>query len=185
MFTHRRRWFAAAVAGWFALTLGCSSATAPTGPPADTTPGDASAAARTRALHRLLPGHGVRMTSVEAGIGETLANGRWSIVIPDGAIDGDATVAIALPRTSSTTCQLEILPADQNQFDVPVTLIADCQDVPDAELANYVIYWSDPDLRAWVEVQDSKVHLPTKTVSAPLKHFSRYAVGPAGGKAGW
>jgi hypothetical protein len=48
-----------------------------------------------------------------------------------------------------------------------------------------VIYWFDPATRRWVQVQGSQVDLVAKTVSAPLTHFSRYSVGPAGGKAGW
>ncbi len=127
----------------------------------------------------------VRVRTVSEGTEATLANGRWRLDIPVGAIDGDATVAIALPRTTNAGVQLEILPVSRNQFAVPITLIADCQSAPTDELVNYAMFWYDPDAAKWVKLTDSKVDLDAKTVCAPLTHFSKYYVGPVGGKAGW
>lgn len=44
---------------------------------------------------------------------------------------------------------------------------------------------STPATKAWGPVEGSTVDLAKRTVSAPLQHFSAYAVGPKGGKAGW
>lgn len=124
-------------------------------------------------------------TNVVGEIGGVLTNGRWRVEIPAGAIDGNAVVRVGVAEPGSPECELEITPVSKNHFRVPVTLTIDCRNVSDSELRNYVIYWSDPVAKRWVEVPGSKVDLAHKTVSAPLSHFSTYSVGPKGGKAGW
>ena len=127
----------------------------------------------------------VRTLNIVGSLGGTLTNGLWRLEIPANAIDGSATVAIGVQSATSADCQLEISPVTKNHFAVPVRVIVDCRSVPSSQLATYVIYWFDPATRRWVQVQGSQVDLVAKTVSAPLSHFSRYSVGPAGGKAGW
>jgi hypothetical protein len=94
-------------------------------------------------------------------------------------------VGIGVAAGTSPACQLEIVPATKNHFSVPVILTVDCRTVPGTQLAHYVIFWFDPATSTWVPVAGSHVDPVHKTVSAPLQHFSRYAVGPADGKAGW
>ena len=127
----------------------------------------------------------VQSVNLVGEVGGTLSNGRWRVEFPADAVDGGATIAIGVRTLTSQDCELEIAPVSKNQFVVPVQLIADCRAVPEAELAGYVIFWFNPATRQWVPVPDSKVDTVNKTVSAPLTHFSRYAVGPADGKAGW
>ena len=64
-------------------------------------------------------------------------------------------------------------------------LTVNCSSVPTDVLRTYVIFWYNPTTKTWVPVSGSTVNLTTKTVSAPLQHFSNYSVGPTGGKAGW
>jgi hypothetical protein len=120
-------------------------------------------------------------------LGGSLTNGRWKVVIPAGAVDGNATVSLGVTSSTASDCQLEISPADKNHFDTPATLTIDCRNVSSDQLKGYVIRWLDPSTGEWVAVAGSKVDLTAKTVSAPLQHFSRYSVGPDpdGGKAGW
>ena len=48
------------------------------------------------------------------------------------------------------------------------------------------IVWLNPATNTWTPVAGSTVDLNRKIVTAPLQHFSAYAVGPiVGGKAGW
>jgi len=126
-----------------------------------------------------------RTLSIVGNIGGSLTNGRWRIDVPAGAIDGNATVGIGVADNTSSSCQLQIYPLDKNHFLTPVRLTANCSAVPSDQLKNYVIYWFDPSTRIWVPVAGSTVDLNNKTVSAPLNHFSGYAVGPSGGRAGW
>jgi len=127
----------------------------------------------------------VRTLNLVGSLGGTLTQGRWNVVVPPNAIQGTATVAIGVSSEASSDCQLEIMPATKNHFNVPVVLTVDCSSVPPDKLAGYVILWFNPATRRWVPVEGSKVDLVRKTVSAPLLHFSRYSVGPADGKAGW
>lgn len=127
----------------------------------------------------------VKVLNLVGSVGGTLTNGRWKVVIPPNAVDGSAIVSLGVPSTTSPDCQLEITPATKNHFNVPVTLTVDCRSVPSDQLRQYVIYWYDPVSRTWTPVSGSRVDLVAKSVSAPLQHFSRYAVGPIGGRSGW
>jgi len=127
----------------------------------------------------------VRTLTLVGSLGGTLTNGRWTVAIPPNAISGTATVTVGVTSLTSSACQLDILPLSQNHFAVPVTLTVDCRAVSADQLAGYTIFWYDPVANKWVPVQGAQVNLVNKTVSAPLAHFSRYAVGPADGKAGW
>ncbi len=126
----------------------------------------------------------VRTLNLIGSLGGTLTNGRWRVDVPPDAIEGTAVITLAVPSLSSSTCQLEISPASKNSFSVPATLTADCRGVPESELRSYVIFWFDPNTKVWVPVSGSRVDLTTKTVSAPLLHFSTYSVGSYG-KSGW
>jgi hypothetical protein len=133
----------------------------------------------------ILKGLVVKTLNLIGSIGGSLSNGRWVVVIPPNAVQGDATVYLGVSSSTSTSCQLEISPADKNSFQSPVTLTVSCPDVPTTTLKSYVILWWDPARSVWVPVQGSKVDLVNKTVSAPLAHFSTYSVGPPSGRAGW
>jgi hypothetical protein len=177
--------------------LGCGPVTTAPAPsaarPAETAPPQAVAPGPTTngligpigSLFTNLRGLTVRTTSIAGNTTSTLANGRWQVAVPTLAIQGTASIAIGVASTSSGECDLEILPASKNKFEVPVTLTVDCSSVGTRQLANYVLWWFDPATRRWVVVEGSQVDLVHKTVSAPLSHFSRYSVGPADGKAGW
>jgi len=126
----------------------------------------------------------LRTLNLIGSLGGTLINGRWKVVIPAGAVDGNATISLGVLKLDSPQCALQITPADKNHFSVPVILTVDCRSVPSDQLKSYVILWLDPSTGNWVPVEGSKVDLTNKTVSAPLQHFSQYSVGN-GGKAGW
>jgi len=122
----------------------------------------------------------VRILNLVGSLGGSLSNGRWRVEIPPNAVNGDATVSLGVTSDSSPSCQLDISPASLNHFSTPVTLTVDCRSVPASDLSSYVIYWYDPVKAAWTEVPGSRVDLASKSVSAPLQHFSGYAVGRAG-----
>jgi len=163
--------------------------------PAPTATQESIASARTAESAGLISGVGsllggvvnllVRTLQLVGSLGGSLTNGRWKVVIPAGAVQGNGTVALGVPTTTSPDCQLEIYPSTLNHFDKSVTLIADCRNVSLDQLRNYTIYWFNPTTQQWVPVPGSTVNLTTKTVSAPLAHFSQYCVGPQGGRAGW
>ena len=126
-----------------------------------------------------------RVLNIVGSVGGSLSNGRWRVDVPAGAFDGTASVGVGVASSTSASCELQITPADKNQFKTPVRLTVDCSSVSPTLLKTYVISWFNPTTRTWVPVQGSTVDLTNKTVSAPLQHFSTYSVGPAGGKAGW
>ena len=128
----------------------------------------------------------VKVLNIVGSIGGSLTNGRWRVDVPAGAVDGTATVSVGAVSSTSPNCQLEITPADKNHFLKPVLLTVNCSSVPTETLRTYAIFWYNPTTKTWVPVTGSTVDLTNKRVSAPLQHFSNYAVGPVvGGKAGW
>ena len=127
-----------------------------------------------------------RLLDIVGSVGGSLTNGRWRVDVPAGAFDGTATVKVGVLTDLSPTCQLEISPADKNHFQRPVLLTVDCASVPTTALRTYAIFWLNPATNTWTPVAGSTVDLNRKIVTAPLQHFSAYAVGPiVGGKAGW
>jgi hypothetical protein len=126
-----------------------------------------------------------RAAMLPAALGGTVRNGRWRIEVPAGAVSATARFTVAVPSAKSGAVELGIEPAEMNRFATPVRLVADCHGVPPKKLAGWFISWYDPSTGAWVRVPGSVVDLRKKTVSAPLAHFSTYAVGPAEGKSGW
>jgi hypothetical protein len=127
----------------------------------------------------------VNSVTIDGSVGGSLTNGRWQVMVPPDAVNGDATVGITVTNVTSNRCELSITPVSKNYFDTPVTLTVDCATVPAGQLRNYTIYWLDPSVGTWVQVDGATVDMTHRTVSAPLKHFSTYCTGPAGGKVGW
>jgi len=126
-----------------------------------------------------------KVLNVVGSLGGSLTNGRWRVDIPAGAIDGNATVGIGVSSSTSNQAELQITPEDKNHFSTPVRVTVSCSGVSDATLRGYVILWYNPATKLWVPVEGSTVDLASRSVSAPLQHFSLYRVGPDPNKAGW
>jgi hypothetical protein len=118
-------------------------------------------------------------------VGGSLTNQRWTVNVPPNAISGDVTIKLGVLSATSSTCVLQITPSTANNFGVPVQLTVDCSSVSADRLQYYAIFWYDPVKATWVPVAGSSVDLQSKTVSAPLEHFSEYSVRPTNGRAGW
>ena len=80
----------------------------------------------------------VRTLQLVGSIGGSLTNGRWRVVVPANAVQGTVTIALGVPDATSPDCQLEIWPGDRNHFDKPVTLIADCRNVPTDRISQFI-----------------------------------------------
>ena len=176
------------------VVCGCgANATAPVlpgddgGSPADTTASQTPPARQdplggiVGALPRLV----TRVTNLAGDLGAALENGRWSVDVPAGAIEGDARITITVAYSKSGECTMDVVPADKNKFDVPAIVTVSCPSLTDDQLSQSVIMEFDPVARRWFDVPGSKVDMSHRSVSAPVDHVARYTVGPAGGKAGW
>jgi len=133
------------------------------------------------ALPRLV----TRVANLAGDVGASLDNGRWSLDVPAGAIQGDARLTIVVAYSKSGECSMSVDPAEKNKFDVPAIVTVNCASLTDDQLAQSGILEFDPATRRWFDVPDSKVDMSHRTVSAPVDHVARYTVGPVGGKAGW
>jgi hypothetical protein len=122
---------------------------------------------------------------IDGSVGGTLTNGRWTVAVPPDAVTGEVSVSVTVTSLTSNRVDLSITPGSQNHFDKPVILTVDCSTMQQGQLRNLAIYWLDPSVGTWVQVDGSTVDMTHRTVSAPLQHFSTYCTGPAGGKVGW
>lgn len=153
--------------------------------PAESPAHDASSDDIPQELLDELEGKIVRTVGIVGDIGGSLTYGRWQVDIPPDAIEGTATVVMALDHEGSSDCRLEIVPDSKNRFSVPATLTVECPSIPSEELRYYVLFRFDPAFDKWMPVPGATVDLEAKTVSAPLEHFSEYQVKPGAGRSGW
>ncbi len=129
---------------------------------------------------------------VDGSVGAKMRCGRFYLLIPPGAFDGRGSVTMSMEDSTVMVCDLEIYPAELNNFHEPVKLALSVNDT-DASPDTLSIYWHDPDKDDWVDmVVDKDLSNNPETTAAPcpvdmrgvmteLRHFSKYS----GGKAGW
>lgn len=128
----------------------------------------------------------VSSTTVGPDGSATLKNGRFTLVIPKGALRERATIRMAVGSGTATTITLDITPESANDFRIPLTLMADVKDAPPVASPTLGMLTFDPTVGKWKKVDGSRNDIVVKRVSAPLWHFSIYGVGDVvSGKAGW
>ena len=126
-----------------------------------------------------------RTASLDGDLGTAVDNGRWHAFVPPHAVDGDAQVTIGVSSRTAGECVIEVVPATMNKFEKPATVRVDCRSLTDRQLSEAVLYEFDPVREKWLEVPGSTVDPVSRSVSASVDHYARFAVGPVGGKAGW
>ena len=124
--------------------------------------------------------------NVNGSRGGSVSAGRFTVIVPAGAIEGRAKITITVPNRGAKVCELHITPAAANKFKLPVTLRANVKDAgPDKQSELGILYFN-PHTQSWQPVPGSKVNLATGKVEAPLEHFSVYGVGSiVEGRSGW
>jgi hypothetical protein len=115
---------------------------------------------------------------IDGLLGGTVTNGRYSVEIPAGAIDGSGKVSLVMVDPNKMIVDLSITPLSLNSFSVPVTLVADTRGLALTE--PLTIYYYDPVQRKWIDLGATR-DPNTGRLTVKLYHFSRYATG----KAGW
>lgn len=112
----------------------------------------------------------------------TLTAGRFTVVVPRGAVSGRATVRMVVADPTTLACTLDILPASRNALLVPATLRTDVRGVHGAAPLLQAV---TPDLGqgAWSLVAGSTVDLQNRVLSTPLTHFA--PCGVVQGNTGW
>lgn len=164
-------------AGWF--VAGCSSV--PTAPPPSAPEGSSSGSGSVPAP---APQAVSRSVYVRAALGGTVSSGNFRVIVPPGALEGDAIVTVKQPDRTKPEVELTVTPEDRNGFRLPVLLVADVAPMDDALVTTSYLSWWNPDGARWERCEHSLVNALDVTVQAPLLHFSRYRV-EQGGKAGW
>ncbi|MEQ1834724.1 MAG: hypothetical protein ABL977_16890, partial [Candidatus Eisenbacteria bacterium] len=115
-------------------------------------------------------------------VGGVVSAGRFKVVVPPGALRQRATITVTQRDPNGREVELGISPESANGFLLPVTLTANCADMPATLLRIQTIWWWNPIASRWDAVLNVQVNLLGRSVSAPLWHFSKYKVD---GKAGW
>ena len=127
-----------------------------------------------------------RILHLNGGRGGSVSAGRFTVIVPDGAVEGKATIKITVTNHGAKVCELHITPAAANKFNVPIMLRANVKDAKLETQAGLGILYFNPRSNSWRPVAGSKVNLATGKVEAPLDHFSVYGVGSiVEGRSGW
>ena len=130
---------------------------------------------------------------VDGSAGSRLVCGRFVATVPAGAFEGVGTITMTMPDTTLMLCELEVTPAELNNFAVPVELSLRTTGTT-TDLDSLEVYWWDPAKSEWkamgcqrsdtlepVLAEEMVTAQPIKGATLPLSHFSKYAAG----KAGW
>lgn len=124
---------------------------------------------------------------IDGDVGGRLRCGRFLLAVPPGAFDGKGTVSMSMPDSTVMVVDLEIAPAELNDFKEPMKLclLTDGTGLAEEDLQ---IYWWDPAGLDWKALgcdrdlsDDITVTGTAEGLLTDLSHFSRYS----GGKAGW
>jgi len=116
-------------------------------------------------------------------VGGTVQVGRFTLIVPPGAIQGTATITVQIPDPSVMRCDLSIAPASANGFKVPVLLVGNLLGAKDLDPLNVGTLWYDPARGCWVSVPGALFDPSLSLLRTPLWHFSKYGI--QDGKAGW
>jgi hypothetical protein len=126
-------------------------------------------------------------TPIDGDVGGRLECGRFLLSVPPGAFSGKGTISMYMPDTEVMVVDLEISPANLNDFKKPVKLclLTDGTRLDEEDLQ---IYWWDDSKSEWTGLgcdkdlsDDTSVTGTSEGLLTDLDHFSRYS----GGKAGW
>lgn len=115
---------------------------------------------------------------IRARDGGEVRQGRFKVTIPPGALAADTYITVRDRSTSYVRCELQ---PHGIQFSQPVTLEIDLRGLGWAPYTNWSVYWHQPG-NTW---EDQHGVFTNGRVSAQLWHFSEYAPGMDGGRAGW
>jgi hypothetical protein len=117
--------------------------------------------------------------TIDGLLGGRLQVGRWTVIVPPGAIDGTVTITLKVPDKSRLQCELSISPESANKFLIPVTLVGNGFGGSISDPLSLRMLMLDPSTATWRPIGLSANS--NFVITAQLWHFSEYA----GGKAGW
>lgn len=164
------------------FVAGCSSLPSSPDPSSPGVPPDTSTTGNTPPSAPVVSSS--RSTFVRAGLGGTVAAGNFRVVIPVGALPGDAIVTVRQPDVTKPVVELSVTPEDRNRFLLPVLLVAETPALDAPLLSVSYLSWWNPEAAKWEACSGSSVSLAKLSIEAPLWHFSTYRV-ERDGKAGW
>ncbi len=178
------RWVAARVAAVAMLAWSCAALpTEPTSAAKSRTPEFVRVPVGAAGSFAAAGGGSSSSKQINGAIGGTFSQGHFTLIVPPGAILGNATLTITVPDPSVMHCELSISPPEANRFVVPVRLVADCGTAANLSAWAMQTLWFDEVNNQWVVVPGSSVDAAAATINTPLAHFSAYGV--VDGKAGW
>src|SRR5262249_46906101 len=104
--------------------------------------------------------------------------GRFKLVIPRNALKMDAHIVLIQPDPDAMNVEFEVTPVAANDFQVPVTLIADCSDEKASDVQNESLWWWDAG--GWQPAHPSVADVAQKTLTTHTKSLAPCMLGPKG-----
>lgn len=100
---------------------------------------------------------------VEANGEGTVSVGRFTLTIHKNSLTMPATITLTVPEPDAMQVEIEVSPAEANEFQVPIELVADLSDRPDVNLDSQTIFWWEG---AWQEAQEVAVQRASRQLVA-------------------
>jgi hypothetical protein len=115
----------------------------------------------------------MRLESGEAGV---LTVGRWSVTVHKNSHIDAATIALTVTDPQSMEVQIEVIPASENLFQVPIELVANMSDQQNILLEEHAIqFWNG----GWEQAADMTWQMGESTLKAKTTHLTNARVGSA------
>lgn len=118
---------------------------------------------------------------VTPGRGGRVSAGRFTVIIPRGALRQAAFVTVKHVDLTKNEVELEVRPDRANNFRMPVLLVVDGSSMDASLISTQTIYGWNPDESRWDAGIGVQVDLVDQSVSMPLWHFSKYKLDGAAG----
>lgn len=113
---------------------------------------------------------------VNGTVGATLSAGRFTVVIPAGALRGTSIVTLSQPDTTVLQCDLQVSPSVVS-FGSNVTVQADCSRLVNrGRMKRSFISFLDRGTSSWKQLDGSKSDLATSRLTASSSVCSSYRV---------
>jgi hypothetical protein len=101
--------------------------------------------------------------SVAANGEGSVTVGRFSLKVHKNSLRRAASITLTVASPDAMQVEITVTPAEANDFQVPIELVADLSDRPDLNLDNQTLYWWDGD---WQAADDVTVQHGDRDVKA-------------------
>ncbi len=112
--------------------------------------------------------------SLEAGQEGSVTAGNFRLVLHKNSLRMPATITLTQPNPNVMEVQVEVVPAEANDFQVPVVLVADFSDDPACDIDTQTLFWWNG---AWEQANTVAVQHGSRSLTARTQRLANSKAG--------